>query len=209
MAAWPAGRQNDEFHKAQIHNPSHSVIYVCPYCNLCPFMTSEDSEMVIFICELLSCPLCCWPEYHQFLHCWCPRPHSLALHCHLIFSLCYLDFLLSVPWSGGVVSFLNLLFWCSVGAIAVKVFKEHLARGIFLDSYILVIYICFPLISCLGHLLDCFTTSLGWCRPVRPCPWSGLHCQLPFGHGQCMGTGIHIWNSRFLICDVPLSFLQC
>jgi len=137
--------------------------------------------MVIFICKLLSRPPCCWPGYHQFLHCWCPRPHSLALCCHLIFSLCYLDFLLGVPWSGGVVSFLNLLFWCLVGAIVVKVFKECLARGIFLDSHILVIYICFPLISCLSCWLNCFTMSLGWCCPVRPCPWSGLHCQLLFG----------------------------
>jgi len=44
MAARLAGRQNDEFHKAQICNPSYSVIYVCPYCNLCLFMTSEDSK---------------------------------------------------------------------------------------------------------------------------------------------------------------------
>ena len=203
------GRQNDEFHKAQICKSSHSVIYICPYCNLCPFMTLENSEMVIFICKLLSHPQCCWLGYHQFLHYWCPRPHSVALCCRLIFSLCYLDFLPGVPWSSGVVSFLNLLFWCSVRAIAVKVFKERLVRGIFLDSHILVIYICFPLISCLGRSLDCFTMSLGWCCPIRPCPWSGLYCQLLFGHGQHMGTGIHIWNSRFLICDVPLSFLQC
>ena len=114
-------------------------IYVCSYCNLCLFTTLEDSEIVIFICELLSRPPCCWLGYHQFFCCWCPRPHSLALHCRLNFSLCYLDFLPGVPWSGGVVSFLGLPFWCSVGAIAVKVFKERLVRGIFLDSHILVI----------------------------------------------------------------------
>jgi len=125
MAAWLAGRQNDKFHKAQICNPSHSVIYVCLYCNLCPFTTLENSEMVIFICKLLSHSPCCWPGYHQFLRCWCPRPHSLALHCCLIFSLCYLDFLLGVPWSSGVVSFLDLPFWCLVGAQFYDVECQH------------------------------------------------------------------------------------